>query len=79
MGTLDKLSDFGTRERVTRIILDFLEQLPEPQRRMFIWSHYQGLGVSRIAENMHCSNSEVEGVLRRVADALASQAEHTLA
>lgn len=76
MGALDKMSDFETRERVTRVILDFLAQLPELQRKMFICSHYQGLEVARIAENMHCSNSDVEGVLRQVSEALAFQTEH---
>ncbi len=79
MGSVDKMCDFEMRERVTRGILDFLAQLPEQQRKMFIWSHYQGLEIARIAENMHCSNSDVEGVLRQVAEALACQTEHTLA
>jgi DNA-directed RNA polymerase specialized sigma24 family protein len=73
MGASEKMSNLEAREKVTRVILDFLEQLPEQQRKMFVWRHYQGIEVGRIAENMHCSDSDVEGVLRQVAAALAFQ------
>ncbi len=79
MAALDKMADFETRERVTRVILDYLARLPEPQRQMFVWRHYHGLEIGRIAENMHCSNSDVEVTLREISEALAFQAEHALA
>jgi hypothetical protein len=65
------------RERVTGAILEMLADLPETQRNIFVWNHYQGYQPKQIAEIIGCSPSEVEATL----DALNSilyQRTHSL-
>lgn len=74
MGAVDKISILDFREKMTRVILETLSQLPETHKQMFVWRHYQGLDVVKIASNLHCSQSDVEGVLHQIDLALTRQA-----
>jgi DNA-directed RNA polymerase specialized sigma24 family protein len=78
MGRQDKLLELDKREKVTHIILDVLDHLPESQRKMFVWKHYQGLEIGRIAENLHCSYSDVEQILKQVGSVLACRTAQML-
>ena len=51
------------RERVTRVILEILADLPETQRNIFIWNHYRGYQPEQIAEILGCRPSEIETAL----------------
>jgi hypothetical protein len=51
------------REVVTKAILEMLTDLPEIQRKIFVWNHYCGYRPKQIAELLGCSPSEIEGTL----------------
>lgn len=54
------------RERVTQAIFGLLAQMPEPERNIFLWTHYRGYSPKQIAELARCSISEVEAALHKL-------------
>lgn len=54
------------RERVTQAILGLLTQMPEPERNIFVWTHYRGYSPKQTAELAKCSVSEVEAALHKI-------------
>ena len=67
-----KLMQPEIREKMTVSILDTLSQLPETEKKVFVWKHYCGWPVEKIAGVLKCSISEVDRTLRSV-NALLSQ------
>jgi DNA-directed RNA polymerase specialized sigma24 family protein len=65
-----KLAQPEFRERVTSSILDMLAHLPEAHKKMFIWKHYHGWPVDKIAEHLKCNRADVEGILRQINSSL---------
>jgi DNA-directed RNA polymerase specialized sigma24 family protein len=65
------------RELMTASILDTLSRLPETEKKMFIWKHYCGWPIERIAGVLRCSITEVDRTLRAT-NALLSQQAGTL-
>ena len=72
-----KLMQPEIREKMTVSILDTLSRLPETEKNMFIWKHYCGWTVERIAGVLKCSITEVDRTLRTI-NALISQQAGTL-
>ncbi|HEU0004569.1 MAG TPA: sigma factor-like helix-turn-helix DNA-binding protein [Terriglobia bacterium] len=73
-----KLMQPEIREKMTVSILDTLSQLPESQKKMFVWKHYCGWPVERIAGALKCSITEVDRTLRAVNSLLSQQAGRLL-
>ena len=73
-----KLMQPEIREKMTVSILDTLSQLPETQKKMFVWKHYCGWPVERIAGALKCSITEVDRTLRAVNSLLSQQAGRLL-
>jgi len=69
-----KLMQPEIREKMTVSILDTLSQLPETQKKMFVWKHYCGWPVERIAGALKCSIAEVDRTLRTINSLLSQQA-----
>jgi len=61
-----KLMQPEIREKVTVSILDTLSQLPETEKKMFVWKHYCGWPVEKIAGALKCSIAEVDRTLRTI-------------
>ncbi len=78
MGRREKFKEVETREKLTRVILEVLDHLPEAQRKVFVWRHYQGLEIDRIAENLHCSYNDVEKILQQIGATLACRTAQML-
>jgi DNA-directed RNA polymerase specialized sigma24 family protein len=72
-----KLMQPEIREKVTVSILDTLSQLPEAEKKMFVWKHYCGWPVEKIAGALKCSIAEVDRTLRTI-NALVYQHAGTL-
>ena len=72
-----KLMQPDVREKMTASILDTLSQLPEAEKKMFVWKHYCGWPVEKIAGALKCSITEVDRTLRTI-NALLSQQAGTL-
>ena len=72
-----KLMQPEIREQMTASILDTLSRLPETEKKVFIWKHYRGWPVEKIAGVLKCSITEVDRTLR-VTNALLSQQAGTL-
>lgn len=72
-----KLMEPEIREQVTATILDTLSRLPETEKKVFIWKHYCGWPVEKIASALKCSITEVDRTLRAT-NALLSQQTGTL-
>ena len=51
------------RKQVTDTVLGVLADLPESQRKIFIWKHYCGYETERIAEILKTNLSETERTL----------------
>jgi len=66
MARLDRLAKADLRERMTSSILELLAHLPETHKKMFIWKHYHGWHVEKIAERLRCNRAEVERVLQQI-------------
>jgi DNA-directed RNA polymerase specialized sigma24 family protein len=66
------------REKMTVSILNTLSRLPETEKNIFIWKHYSGWPVERIASVLNCSTTEVDRTLRTVNALLSQQAETLL-
>jgi DNA-directed RNA polymerase specialized sigma24 family protein len=79
MGKLDRLAKADLRESMTSSILELLAHLPETHKKMFIWKHYHGWHVEKIAEKLRCSRSDVEGILQQINVSLLRKAESILA
>jgi DNA-directed RNA polymerase specialized sigma24 family protein len=79
MGKLDRLAKADLRESMTSSILELLAHLPETHKKMFIWKHYHGWHVEKIAEKLRCSRSDVEGILQQINLSLLRKAESILA
>ena len=62
------------REKVTRSILETLSDLPDNQKKMFIWKHYRGWSAEKIAAKLQCSLSEVESGLGSINLAITAKA-----
>ena len=69
-----KLMQPEIREKMTVSILDTLSRLPETEKKMFVWKHYCGWPVERIAEALKCSITEVDRTLRAINSLLSQQA-----
>jgi DNA-directed RNA polymerase specialized sigma24 family protein len=65
------------REKMTASILETLSRLPETEKNVFVWKHYCGWPVERIAGVLKCSIAEVDRTLRTI-NALLSQQAGTL-
>ena len=72
-----KLMQPEIREKMTVSILDTLSQLPETDKKIFVWKHYCGWPVEKIAGALKCSIAEVDRTLRTI-NALLSQQAGTL-
>ena len=72
-----KLMQPDVREKMTASILETLSRLPETEKNMFVWKHYCGWPVEKIAGALKCSIAEVDRTLRTV-NALLSQQAGTL-
>ena len=66
------------REKMTASILDTLAQLPETEKNVFIWKHYCGWPVEKIAGVLKCSITEVDRTLRTINALLSQQAGRLL-
>ncbi len=73
-----KLMQPEIREKMTVSILDTLSRLPETEKKMFIWKHYCGWTVERIAGVLKCSITEVDRTLRTINALLSQQAGNLL-
>ena len=73
-----KLMQPEIREKMTASILDTLSRLPETEKKMFIWKHYCGWTVERIAGVLKCSITEVDRTLRTINALLSQQAGNLL-
>ncbi|MCI0418683.1 MAG: hypothetical protein L0387_02100 [Acidobacteria bacterium] len=73
-----KLMQPEVREKMTASILETLSQLPETEKKMFIWKHYCGWPVERIAGVLKCSIAEVDRTLRTINAMLSQQAGRLL-
>ena len=73
-----KLMQPEIREKVTVSILDTLSQLPETEKKMFVWKHYCGWPVEKIAGALKCSIAEVDRTLRTINALVYQQAETLL-
>lgn len=69
-----KLVQPEVREKITATILDTLAQLPETEKNVFIWKHYCGWPVEKIAGVLKCSIAEVDRTLRAINVLLSQQA-----
>jgi DNA-directed RNA polymerase specialized sigma24 family protein len=67
---IKKLAQPELREQVTSSILEMLAHLPEAHKKMFIWKHYHGWPVDKIAEDLKCNKTDVEGILRQINSSL---------
>ncbi|MEW5974750.1 MAG: sigma-70 region 4 domain-containing protein [Acidobacteriota bacterium] len=67
------------RERVSVLIVEMLNHLPEKQKNAFIWKHYLGWGEDQIASNLKCSRAEVESMLYQLNSTLFREAGAILA
>jgi Sigma-70, region 4 len=65
------------RERVTGAIVEMLADLPETQRKTFIWNHYRGYQPKQIAEILRCSPPEIEATLDAI-NSILYQRTHSL-
>ncbi len=74
-----KLIQREIRDKMTASILEALSCLPETEKNMFIWKHYWGWPVDRIAGALKCSILEVERTLRTINSIIAQRAETLLA
>lgn len=54
------------REKMTSSILEMLSHLPEQQKNIFVWKHYYGWSIERIAGMLKCSITEVDNTLRSI-------------
>ena len=79
MARRDRLAKADLRESMTSSILELLAHLPETHKKMFIWKHYHGWQVEKIAEKLRCSGSDVEGILQQINLSLRRRAESLLA
>src|SRR5262249_47359572 len=79
MSSVRKFRQLEFRERVTDAILETLEQLPEADRNIFIWSHYFGYQTGKIAEILGWSSTSVEGRLSDINSILYQKARASLA
>ena len=61
--------------RAGRIINDFLDTLPDHERKVFILRYYYGEELSAIADDMSFTVSKVKSLLMRTRDRLASRLE----
>jgi DNA-directed RNA polymerase specialized sigma24 family protein len=75
----DRLAKADLRERMTSSILELLAHLPETHKKMFVWKHYHGWQVEKIAERLRCSGTDVEGILRQINLRLLQEAGSLLA
>lgn len=66
MRTVQNFGHTEFRQKVTEIILDMLARLSEGQRNIFIWNHYCGYQLERIAEILKIAPSEVETTLAMI-------------
>jgi DNA-directed RNA polymerase specialized sigma24 family protein len=73
-----KLMEPEIRDQVTATILETLSRLPETEKKAFIWKHYYGWPVEKIASALKCSVSEVDCTLRATNALLSRQAETLL-
>lgn len=62
------------REKMTVSILETLSHLPEKQKKIFVWKHYCGWPIEKIAEMLKCSISEVDHALQSVQLLLSKKA-----
>lgn len=67
------------RDKMTASILETLSRLPETEKNMFIWKHYWGWPVDKIAGALKCSIAEVDRTLRTVNSIIAQRAGALLA
>ncbi|MBM3803435.1 MAG: sigma-70 family RNA polymerase sigma factor [Acidimicrobiia bacterium] len=79
MFAAQKLMQPEVREKMTISILDMLSHLPEAEKNMFIWKHYCGWPVEKIASALKCSVAEVDRTLRSTNALLSSQVGSVLA
>ena len=78
MAKLDRLVRAELREKMTSSILELLAHLPETHKKMFIWRHYHGWHVEKIADSLRCSRADVERILQQVHLSLHQKAESLL-
>ncbi|MEW5976015.1 MAG: sigma-70 region 4 domain-containing protein [Acidobacteriota bacterium] len=67
------------RERLSVLIVEMLNHLPEKQKNAFIWKHYLGWKEDQIALNLKCSRAEVESMLHQLNSMLFREAGAILA
>jgi len=66
--------EYSSRLKETRQKIDeFLKNLTERQRMIFILKHYQELSTKEIAEHMNCSEGSVKKQLFRAVGAIKKQ------
>ena len=53
-----------TRKRLVWLIEDFLTDLTQEQKKVFVGKHYCGWQKPKIAGNLRCSQADVERMLR---------------
>ena len=73
------LAKADLREKMTSSILELLAHLPETHKKMFVWKHYHGWQVEKIADRLRCSRADVEGILRQINSNLLQRAGSLLA
>ena len=61
------------RQKMTASILDTLARLPDTEKQIFIWKHYCGWPVEKIAGTLKCSVTEVDSTLRATNTLLSEQ------
>ena len=79
MAKPDRLVKADSRERMTSSILELIAHLPETHKKMFVWKHYHGWQVEKIAERLRCSRADVEGILQQINLTLLQKAGSLLA
>jgi DNA-directed RNA polymerase specialized sigma24 family protein len=67
------------RENLTWAIVQGLQQLPEPERTVFILSHYQGYRLDEIARLHQMDLREVEHLHEAARQRLLDSLDHNLA
>jgi DNA-directed RNA polymerase specialized sigma24 family protein len=69
-----KLMQPEIRERMTTSILEALSRLPETEKNMFIWKHYCGWPVEKIAGTLKCNTAEVDRTLGTINTIISQRA-----
>jgi DNA-directed RNA polymerase specialized sigma24 family protein len=69
-----KLMQPEVREKMAFSILEMLADLPETQKRIFVWKHYCGWSIEEIAGMLKCNQAEVESTLRSISLRLSQKA-----